>query len=164
MEKIITLILFISLISQSGYTQKEVGERSIKSCDDTLSSFPEIGTNFNKHQFDNWEYRLVNSSDILPSKCFVYEKVNFEIAISTNNIVEYIGTTDPTFKTKDSISINNTLNDLITRFEDHLYAEPGFGWIFTLPSGWKALIIESSGSYGNNKPAENSKISCLFKE
>jgi hypothetical protein len=128
---------------------------------DTISSFPNIGDYCNLDK--SKKGLLVNSAQLYPSKCVEIENVKIEIAVGNDNKVIFIMTTDPKFKTPDNVTTENTLEDLIKRFGDNLHAQPGYGWIFNLPSGWNACFVESNKSFGINRPADTKRISWISR-
>jgi len=108
-------------------------------------------------------FLLVNSAQIYPSNCIVVESSKFGIAVGNDNKIIYIMTTDPKYETPENVTMENTLEGLINRFGDNLHAQPGYGWIYNLPSGWNACFVESNKSFGITRPANNKRISWLSK-
>lgn len=125
-------------------------------------SLPNIGDSFILANFKKGLI-LVNSAQISPCYSIMLNNIRFLIAVSDDDIVNYIYTSDSTFITQDGISTKNTLNDLKEKFGDKLFAEPGFAWYFKLPSGWNAGILKSDKSFGIKWPDGNKRISFLFK-
>ena len=129
---------------------------------DTLSTMPKIGDYCNLNNSKK-ELLLVSASQMWPAKCVFVNNIKFKIAVDNNNRINYIMTTDSAFHTPDNISMQCTLKELIDRFGDKLHAQPGFGWIFNLPSGWNACFVESSKSFGIKRPDSNKYISWISK-
>ena len=161
-----SLIIFAILIiacSRSTLTKQTSPAQNLlfDNCD-TVKSIPNVGDYCSLDKSEKG-FLLVNSAQIYPSKCIVVENVKIEIAVGNDNKVVYIMTTDPKFKTPENVSTENTLEDLINRFGDNLHAQPGYGWIFNLPSGWNACFVESNKSFGITRPANKNKINWISK-
>jgi hypothetical protein len=161
-SRIISIFLILVCINNTSLGQTNLTEDSFFTCCDTLKAFPDIGDYCNLDKSKK-NFLLVNSSQILPAKCFIVQKTKFKVAVGIDNKITYIMTTDSIFKTPENITTNNTLKELINLFGDKLYAQPGFGWIFNLPSGWDACFIESEDSFGITRPAINKKINWISK-
>jgi hypothetical protein len=159
---IICAILMITC-SRSSFTEKtNTFQNPLFDNCDRMNSIPNIGDSYNIDKSKKG-FLLVNSAQIYPSICIVVENVKFEIAVANEYKVIYIMTTDQKFKTPDNISTENTLEELINRFGDNLHAQPGYGWIFNLPSGWNACLVESNKSFGIIRPNNNKRISWISK-
>jgi len=79
-----------------------------------------------------------------------------------NRDTTYIQTTETKFITKEGYHVGNKFSELPSLIKQSLTKENGWGYFYTLPSGWSIAFCEGEDCTGKF-PNEDSKIKWIFK-
>ena len=105
---------------------------------------------------------LVASSQTWPHKEFKVSGITYDIASDDKNLVAYVSTQDPSFRTPEGLGVGSTLEQTLATGAKSPWAEPGWAFHTRLPSGWSAAFVSGRGM--TDSPLQpNSKISWFFK-
>lgn len=110
------------------------------------------------------EYIIINSGQIEKLYSITLDSIKYRFAVDTLNWqIKYIDTKDPQFYTDENLSLNSTY-EYVSKFSTEKVAKnPGWGYYFKLPSGWKAVFfVGESGT--DELPSNNSLVDLFFKQ
>lgn len=72
-----------------------------------------------------------------------YAGVQFKLAVDPDEMLVYIATEDPNFRTPEGLGINATLQEVLAAGGQAVTNEEGFHRFSKLPSGWYAAFPNS---------------------
>ena len=104
---------------------------------------------------------LISSGQISKAKTVKINAINFDIVLKETDTI-YLQTTESKFVTKEGISVGKKLSELPFYVTESLTKENGWGYFYTLPSGWSIAFCEEEDCTGKY-PNEDSKIKWIFK-
>jgi hypothetical protein len=105
---------------------------------------------------------MVASAQMSPKYILINDNIKYDICIDSNQIIEYIGTTDTNFHCANELKIGNSLQELSIKHKSKVICETGWGYYVKLPSGWYPAFAEGNGM--TDKPInKKSKIKWFFK-
>ncbi len=111
---------------------------------------------------ENSENRiLVSSGQISKFETIKMNNINFELVLKNKDTI-YLGTSETKFKTKEGYTVGTKFSDLPLTIKHNLKKENGWGYYYTLPSGWSIAFCEGN-SCTNDYPSENSFVKWIFK-
>jgi len=105
---------------------------------------------------------MVGPDNVLPYGTSKVGQVSFDIAINQEDIVIYVGTSDPKFRTPEGLSINSTLEEVRAAGATQPEVEAGWAYHTKLPSGWYVAFVVGSGRT-DGPPQPQSRVSWFFK-
>jgi hypothetical protein len=115
-----------------------------------------------KSKTENSENRiLVSSGQLSKYETIKMNNINFELVLKNKDTI-YLATSETRFKTREGYSVGTKFSDLPLMIKQNLRKENGWGYYYTLPSGWSIAFCEGN-SCTNEYPSENSLVKRIFK-
>ncbi len=104
---------------------------------------------------------LISSGQISKAEAVKINAVNFDLVLKNRDTI-YLETSDNKFVTKEGIRVGKKLSELPLNIRQSLTEEYGWGYFYTLPSGWSIGFCEGK-SCTESYPKDDSKIKWIFK-
>ena len=104
---------------------------------------------------------LISSSQISEVKTVKINAVEFDLVVKNKDTI-YMQTNDAKFKTKEGYSVGRKLSELPSLIKKSLIKENGWGYFYTLASGWSIGFCEGK-TCTENYPNDDAEIKWIFK-
>ena len=104
---------------------------------------------------------LVSSGQLSKFETVKINNIDFDL-VAENKDTIYLATNEPKFIVKEGYNVGTKFSELPAMIKQNLTTESGWGYFYTLPSGWSIGFCEGK-SCTDNYPNENSKIKWIFK-
>lgn len=105
---------------------------------------------------------LMSSGSAEPAYWATLHGTNFVVAVSRDDVVRYVATTDARFFTPEGIHVGSPLATVLAAGAAVPMAEPGWGFHALLPSHWSVAFTNGAGLSGGPLPAD-AKVVWLFQ-
>ena len=89
--------------------------------------------------------------------------IEFNLAVNDKNIIKYIATNDPRFKTEDSVSVGDTYDYVRNITDNEVYKISGWAYVLDMESGWSAAFVEGENAT-NEELKPDSKVVFIYKD
>lgn len=104
---------------------------------------------------------LVSSGQLSKYETVKINNIDFNLVVENKDTI-YLSTNETKFIVKEGYNVGTKFSELPALIKQNLTKERGWGYFYTLPSGWSIGFCEGK-SCTDNYPNENSKIKWLFK-
>ena len=162
-------ILFILILSTSlcftpcfGGAPNKSGDSKSNNMEMIIMSIPEVGTKLNTEKISTFDQMLVSSGQFYPGYHLIVGGIKFEVAINREQIIKYVSTDNPKFKTGEGVSVENTLAQVLKKTKGKTKKEAGWAFFVTLKSGWNAAFTQGN-TMTEGELDSGSKVKWLFK-
>lgn len=108
---------------------------------------------------------LTNSSQLAEHYIISIDGVDYDLGVSTNNIINYISTKDLDFKTNEGLRVGDYYEKVIQFAKPHtIVYESGWGNYIKLNNDWYAFFeVKDFGNLKNEK-LEGKKVISFFQK
>jgi len=105
---------------------------------------------------------MTSSGSLDPAYWAMLNGTNFVVAVSQDNLVRYLATTDARFSTPEGIHVGSSLSSVLAAGAAPLMAEPGWGFHTLLPSRWSVAFTNGVG-FSDPPLPEDAKVVWIFQ-
>jgi hypothetical protein len=104
---------------------------------------------------------LVSSGQLSKYEKVKINNIDFKLVVENKDTI-YLSTNEVKFIVKEGYNVGTKFSELPLLIKENLNVENGWGYFYTLPSGWSIGFCEGK-SCTDNYPKEDSKIAWIFK-
>jgi hypothetical protein len=104
---------------------------------------------------------MTSAGQLKPYKETIFNNVVFRLVVNGNDTL-YLSTNEKTFQTPEGYKVGMKLSELPASIQKNLTKERGWGFYYTLPSGWALGFCEGS-SCTTTYPTSTSLVKWIFR-
>lgn len=122
-----------------------------------LPAEPTIGAALPVAAGDSFDYPT-HGAQLQPAWEVAFERIHYIVTVDRDRKINYIETNDRKFKTREGLTVGNTLDDVLAAGGAPPVEEPGWGHYSVLQSGWSAILLQDT-----NSPSDPLRVVSFFR-